>query len=57
MAYDPAHDAYLVVWAHDNGSDDDVHGRMVEADGDLWGSELTIAEQSGDYGLRYAMGR
>ena len=48
VAYDAAVGAngrspqYLVVWAHDNGSDDDVRGRLVAADGDLVGSEIMI---------------
>jgi hypothetical protein len=42
VAWDAAQDQYLVVWAHDNGSDDDVRGRVVAADGDLVGSEITI---------------
>jgi len=40
--------AYLVVWQHDNGSDWDIHGRVVAADGDLRYDELTIAARSAD---------
>ncbi len=51
LAYDPAGGAYLVVWAHDNGSDDDVHGRRVGSEGNLLGSEITVA--SGAVEQRY----
>lgn len=34
---------YLVVWQHDNGSDDDIHGQRVGPAGNLRGSELVLA--------------
>ena len=36
VAYDPVHDRYLVVWAHDvagNGSNWDIYGRFIPWDG------------------------
>ncbi len=41
----------LVVWQHDNGSDDDIHGRRVGSEGNLLGSEITVA--SGAVEQRY----
>ena len=32
-----------MLWQHDNGANDDVHGRRVDTNGTLLGSELAIA--------------
>jgi RHS repeat-associated protein len=39
---------YLVVWQHGNGSDDDVRGRRVGAEGNLLGSEITVTSGSAE---------
>ena len=38
--------AYLVAWQHNNGRDDDIHGRRVGGSGTLQGTEITIASGS-----------
>ncbi|MBN1139510.1 MAG: hypothetical protein JXM73_23240, partial [Anaerolineae bacterium] len=47
-AYNTGESEYLVLWQHDNGSDDDILGRRLSISGTVVGSELTIASGSSE---------
>jgi hypothetical protein len=52
LAYDPAHDEYLAVWAdYRSGSDYDIYARRVSATGTLLGSEAVLGSDTALYGF------
>jgi len=49
LAYDPDHNRYLMVFENDNGSDSDIWGYLVDADGNIPEGADRI-QISGEYG-------
>lgn len=52
-AFDTVNQRFLVVWTDDRNGDGDIYGRLVNADGSLYGSDFAISPIPPEY--HYAM--
>ncbi|CAG1004063.1 partial tRNA nuclease WapA, partial [Anaerolineae bacterium] len=45
--YNPEADEFLIAWVYDDEGDGDIHARRVSPDGQVLGSEINVADESG----------